>query len=180
MAWGVSRYRKLKWLSIAVTGVWLTATALTVHTVYCYGFGRMGLDFGKSALVIGINERERPFGQGLRRLGPSKYDYWSWLPEVLHDTWNDGTWFSCVVIPLWMPPFAGAVSAVFFHRKARGPIPGHCVKFGYNLAGNTSGVCRSAGRKDDPQVHHRDPFVCCTMALRGMGKKLHLAQGMEC
>jgi hypothetical protein len=50
-------------------------------------------------------------------------------------------------VPLWVPFVLCVVVAVLAHRRARGPKPGTCIKCGYNLSGNESGVCPECGSK---------------------------------
>jgi hypothetical protein len=51
-----------------------------------------------------------------------------------------------VVIPLWIPLFTAAVPAgiLFYRDRRRNPL-GHCGQCGYNLTGNTSGLCPECG-----------------------------------
>ena len=55
-----------------------------------------------------------------------------------------------VRVPLWAPSvlFAGYPAAAFIRgplRRWRRPRKGLCVKCGYNLTGNTSGICPECG-----------------------------------
>ena len=49
-------------------------------------------------------------------------------------------------IPLWIPFAAvGAPTVVLWFLGRRRPKPGHCRRCGYNLTGNTSGICPECG-----------------------------------
>lgn len=64
-----------------------------------------------------------------------------------------------IVFPLWIPLLLLAMPTALLCRLDRRCIPpGHCQSCGYNLTGNTSGICPecghhldcSAGRPQDP------------------------------
>ncbi len=46
--------------------------------------------------------------------------------------------------PLWMMSWAIAVPSLALYFASRRPLPGHC-RCGYNLTGNTSGICPECG-----------------------------------
>ena len=49
-------------------------------------------------------------------------------------------------LPLWIPfLFVTTPTAFFFWRDRRQIPQGHCQKCGYNLTGNTSGICPECG-----------------------------------
>jgi hypothetical protein len=52
-----------------------------------------------------------------------------------------------IFVPLWMPFIFFVTVAALAHRRARRPLPGTCGKCGYDLTGNTSGVCPECGTK---------------------------------
>ena len=52
---------------------------------------------------------------------------------------------SAIWIPLWMPFLALGVPSFIVWRRTRRPRAGHCVNCGYDLTGNTSGVCPECG-----------------------------------
>ena len=45
-------------------------------------------------------------------------------------------------LPLWLP-FAATIfpTTVLWYRDRRAVKPGHCLRCGYNLTGNESGIC---------------------------------------
>ncbi|GMU21385.1 MAG: hypothetical protein AMXMBFR13_14780 [Phycisphaerae bacterium] len=66
----------------------------------------------------------------------------SWLPS-LKTSGQEQEWH--VHLPLWIPALLVAIpTAILFWRDRRVP-PGHCQQCGYNLTGNTSGVCSECG-----------------------------------
>lgn len=51
-------------------------------------------------------------------------------------------------VPLWVPFLLAAIpTVVLFLRDRRLIPPGHCRMCGYNLTGNTSGVCSECGTR---------------------------------
>jgi len=51
----------------------------------------------------------------------------------------------CFSIPLWIPTALCGVLAWMIHRALNLQSPGHCHQCGYDLFGNTSGVCPECG-----------------------------------
>lgn len=50
------------------------------------------------------------------------------------------------LINIWLFISIGMIAAgIFVQYKARGPKAGHCLKCGYNLTGNVTGVCPECG-----------------------------------
>lgn len=52
-----------------------------------------------------------------------------------------------LVLPFWIPFVLLAVSTVILWGHDRRIPPGHCAKCGYNLPGNTPGVCPECGER---------------------------------
>jgi len=53
-----------------------------------------------------------------------------------------GAQFSSFVVPLWLPLIAiGVPTGILWYRDRKPIPPGHCLRCGYNLTGNESGVC---------------------------------------
>jgi len=52
-----------------------------------------------------------------------------------------------VSFPLWPLFCVGFVGTALLWRWDQRPPPGHCQSCGYNLTGNTSGVCPECGKK---------------------------------
>lgn len=48
-------------------------------------------------------------------------------------------------MPLWAPLLAFALPTAYAHHRCRRPRPGHCPTCGYDLTGNTTGVCPECG-----------------------------------
>ena len=71
--------------------------------------------------------------------------FWAWLPAV--ERYPSGRRASFLVwVPIWMPLVLVALPTAFLWRLDRRRIPpGHCLKCGYNLTGNVSGVCPECG-----------------------------------
>lgn len=62
-----------------------------------------------------------------------------WLPKVT----TMGNWV--LHCPLWIPFGLIAIPTAYVFYRDRRPPPGHCQECGYNLTGNTSGVCPECG-----------------------------------
>lgn len=63
-------------------------------------------------------------------------------PHILH--WNIPP-VTFLHIPLWIPLVLLGVSTALLWWRDRRPPRGHCRTCGYNLTGNTSGVCPECG-----------------------------------
>jgi hypothetical protein len=83
-----------------------------------------------------------PWSGGTRQHLPLP-PYNRWTPLFVRA--NVGrAWLAAV--PLWHPLRLAAVpTAVLWWRDRRRIPPGHCLKCGYNLTGNVSGVCPECG-----------------------------------
>lgn len=70
------------------------------------------------------------------------------------DELNPRTWWfdyydgsvSYLHLPLWVPLLLVALPTAFLWWRDRRVPPGHCLQCGYDLTGNTSGVCPECGR----------------------------------
>jgi hypothetical protein len=59
-----------------------------------------------------------------------------------------GNYFRMFLLPIWIPFLLVTVPTTFLFWRDHRHIPaGHCQKCGYNLTGNTSGVCPECGEK---------------------------------
>jgi len=84
-----------------------------------------------------------PDGLSFERRGPTTPLIEAWLP--LRRSGHFGPVF---VLPLWIPLFvAFFATAWLWHRDRRRIRPGCCLRCGYDLTGNTSGVCSECGEK---------------------------------
>jgi len=64
-----------------------------------------------------------------------------------------GPWVNYVWVALWLPLLLTAIpTAWLWHRDRRRIRPGCCLRCGYDLTGNTSGVCPECGDKVHPPV----------------------------
>ena len=70
---------------------------------------------------------------------------WRWSPVNLGDDVYE------VLIPFWCPLLLTAIpTAWLWHRDRRRIRPGCCLRCGYDLTGNTSGVCSECGLTKPP------------------------------
>jgi len=153
-----SRVRRiLKWTGVGLSLVILTAWAVTLNYDFFLTIGQesaLGLSFGGFevtesanhgfvATFAGIRERKwRGFGIDLPALKtyPLDANFPAWDITTLR-------------IPLWLPLLLTAIpTAWLWHRDQRRIRPGCCLRCGYDLTGNTSGVCSECGDKVHPPV----------------------------
>ena len=71
--------------------------------------------------------------------------------QIMHDRsdrWglhgNSARYGEYLKIPLWMIAWNFALPCIYLRFASRRPVPGHC-RCGYNLTGNTSGICPECG-----------------------------------
>lgn len=80
---------------------------------------------------------------------------WGWfLPRFERTSMSpkisqfDPDWHYEALLPMWLPTALLALTAaLFWKRSFRRIRPGHCRECGYDLTGNTSGVCSECGEK---------------------------------
>ncbi len=68
---------------------------------------------------------------------------WYWLVPNIHRIRNT----LVIQLPLLSLAIIAGLITLLSRRAAREPQPGHCQGCGYNLAGNTTGVCPECGRE---------------------------------
>jgi len=59
----------------------------------------------------------------------------------------NGPNFLLLIVPIWVVALAAGVAYLFALIWRRHPVQGHCTHCGYNLAGNTSGICPECGTR---------------------------------
>ena len=139
------RWRILKWTGLVLSLLFVSTWAVS---------GWWGLDYtkrdkGQSAFSYRIEQgclqlewfkSYPPEGDGWWWYSHEETG-WSWRPTVLRDP--DG-WV--LEVPLWIPfLLVSSPIALLWWRNRRRIPPGHCQKCGYNLTGNTSGICPECG-----------------------------------
>lgn len=80
-----------------------------------------------------------------------RYEGWFWS-DVSFVPMSGYVWWpvfteKTVLIPLWIAFVLLLVPSLLVWRRSRRPPPGFCLKCGYDLAGNVSGVCSECGLK---------------------------------
>ncbi|HEY3241813.1 MAG TPA: hypothetical protein VGM03_00550 [Phycisphaerae bacterium] len=50
-------------------------------------------------------------------------------------------------VPVWLPVLILVAPTLWLWVRDRRPKPGHCQRCGYDLTGNTSGVCPECGTR---------------------------------
>ena len=66
-----------------------------------------------------------------------------WAPRIVRNVPSQGSF--TVVVPFWVVLLAAGIPTAWLWRRDRRSPKGHCRKCGYNLTGNTSGVCPECG-----------------------------------
>ena len=134
--------------------------ALRLSIVACAGvagliavsaFCRLSITIGNTVLTVGggnVNYYTLPPG------------FFKTQPPVLQCGWVDRPrlfgnlphliqyptlGFTDLLFPLWIPFVLSGAMSVWLERRGRRPSPGHCLTCGYDLTGNTSGVCSECG-----------------------------------
>jgi len=68
-----------------------------------------------------------------------------------------GAFYTILVVPLSFLLFlTGSATAWLFHRDRRHIPPNHCPRCGYNLTGNTTGLCSECGTAISPPTPPSD------------------------
>lgn len=150
----MTKYRKLKWLSLFAAAFFVAA--FFVSNTFDFGLmcksGTVGFSSGQFQVMI---VKPHP------SFGPRSPWFWRrttnivlWTPTILQDMG-----LTIVRIPLWILSVLALAAAWWFDRKPRARGTGHCLKCGYNLYGNLSGVC--------PECETPVPCVKCGYNLSG-------------
>ena len=69
------------------------------------------------------------------------------LPMLTHGGYGGGSRVRTtdLFLPLWIPLLVIGSATILLWRRDRRFPPGHCRECGYDLTGNTSGVCSECG-----------------------------------
>ena len=71
-----------------------------------------------------------------------------WVSRIVRVTHGPDWVLSGIELPLWLLLLLTAIpTAWLWHRDRRRIRPGCCLRCGYDLTGNTSGVCSECGEK---------------------------------
>jgi hypothetical protein len=141
----MKRYRSLpvlKWVATVTTGLLLIAIVLTELQEFDYSLGSCRIVADSGAVQIWSKNAMR--GKTAAPIDEVELAY-AQLNSPFPDRWRPGVSayrrMSGSNLPLW-PPFlaVAAASAWCWWRDRRRPPPGKC-HCGYDLTGNTSGVC---------------------------------------
>ena len=132
MPWNVSRYRKLKRLSLVLAGMFTIVFLVSSKYVFAWSWNSGSVGVSSGCIVVSPLKPHPP-----RPATPDMEIIWK--PVISYY----GT--ALAVIPLWIPLSIAIAAAVVFDRKARLLSSGHCVKCGHNLTGYTSGACPECG-----------------------------------
>ena len=130
--WGLTLWWPIRSATTASSFVWLDNGSLLF----------MVKDYGMPPSY------DSPYG-----LKPSRgfADYGFILPRWTFQEFPEKSWYAIVIVPLWLPLLLTAIpTAWLWHRDRRRIRPGCCLRCGYDLTGNTSGVCSECGLAKPP------------------------------
>ena len=139
--------RVLKWGGVVISSVVTVAWAVSL---YC-GFGHSKNDITIAAVnghvvcvCVAAIGKSTDGGWFVDR-SPASSGSFTWLPGVERRALAVGV-IVVYHLPLWMPLLLIAVpTTILFWRDRRRIPPGCCRVCGYDLTGNTSGVCPECG-----------------------------------
>ena len=112
-----------------------------------YGRLQVALVGGCVGGVVRIDPTFTEFGTKFALLGPTSI---RWLPEGgLRPRGGRPAIAFMAYIPFWCLFSLAAIPTVILWRRDRKIPPGHCQSCGYDLTGNTTGVCSECGTAAD-------------------------------
>ena len=125
----------------------LSACGLVLSCIFLAGFiASAGREFGYTGRTITIGCALGCFCVGSTHVDSRRgFDYLNGF-DPLVIPWPK-RYRSIIGIPLWMPFLALGIPSFIVWRRVRKPRVGHCADCGYDLTGNTSGVCPECGSK---------------------------------
>jgi len=141
--------RALKWVGTAICGFlgaaylltnWWTLSRQTFHGGPSWGNAQT-FYVGAGAVSCQVTAKRPMFG-GVWEVHPRLRPF-DWKPQYFHIAANG---YLSVILPLWIP-FAGAAlptALLLWTDKSR--KAGLCPVCGYELTGNTTGVCPECGK----------------------------------
>ena len=136
---------------IAAQEAKLTTTGITI--VGDAKLGKFDIDFTAVQLATanidtGNNQVDGFRWEVERNISSGPLFWWfDYQPGIL-------TQGSCFITPIWVPLAVIGVPTILAWRRDRPFPPGHCQRCGYDLTGNTSGVCPECGVSIDPTKAH--------------------------
>jgi hypothetical protein len=109
------------------------------------------MDHGGQFLIVpGPSYERQPAGKNLHaRLPTWSFAGFKWMHATFSYRPNlPGLVYSCLIVPDWTLALAALILPGMWlaTRRAGAPSTGLCSSCGYNLTGNTSGICPECGR----------------------------------
>jgi hypothetical protein len=128
----------LKWMGIGLCiGIGTAWGTAWIWQIRYYG-GTWGLEFNHGLAGCWTSTVSFPKNLVVEKAGGQQ----QWWPQHVQFGPVSGLY-----VPLWMLLLPTAVATVFLFWCDRRPPKGHCQACGYDLAGNTSGVCPECGER---------------------------------
>jgi hypothetical protein len=140
-----------KWAGVVTLAViailWLGSGWFAAYRIWPTGQGEQHLQIG-GGIVLYYHSRDRlePTASTGCFLRSAEFRaHWRWVPVRFgHQRGTSMTEY--MYLPLWVPWVAVLFPTVWLWFFDRRP-PGSCAKCGYDLKGNTTGVCPECGAK---------------------------------
>ena len=137
-----SRTRRiLKWTLIGLRLLFVIAWGVSLWLDVFTNVGRkINLEISSGSVILGGVDKA-PILPGIRT--HSWRGFGCERPRTYNSFHNN---FVDLVIPFWLLLLISAIPTAWLWRRDRHRIPpGHCPRCGYDLTGNTSGVCSECG-----------------------------------
>jgi len=124
---------------VIILSAWIASIGNTVQ--YCGA--TVVAHFGGGAVALYYRVPRQREGWYLYHSGWSiGWEYMHWTPEVP----MMNPWVICL-LPLWIPFLLVCVPTILVWDRHRRVNPDSCRECGYNLTGNTSGICPECGER---------------------------------
>ncbi|MCP4591532.1 MAG: hypothetical protein GY842_12380 [bacterium] len=137
-----SRTRRIaKWTGLVVCVVVVVAWAVSLVITLGYGVPPWLFGIGEGAVAATHADST---GDEYADIRGFLFDGWV-RPPVLLPSVNRRLCYTTMTVPLWIPLLPLSVGTAWLWCRDRKPPPGYCQRCGYDLTGNTSGVCPECG-----------------------------------
>lgn len=129
------------WLCVTAAVLSVGAFLISINYEYCWRGHPLAFYLAPGNLGVTWSawpDEEAPSGFSMTHLPRPLF---VWLPELHHDRYG-----TILVMPLWLLVVASIIGALILRRNAELSVVGSCG-CGYDVTGNTSGVCPECGKR---------------------------------
>ena len=131
----------VKWVGVAACALLFSGWIGTFWSAFGYQTSTVSINLWGGCLETSLYPAGLPTQGWFAAWQP--YEVY-WLPKLIHGRFS-GVRTTHLFLPLWMPLLAIGSATILWWRRDRRYPPDHCQKCGYDLTGNTSGVCPECG-----------------------------------